>query len=114
MISRVGTEQYTKAASPVRSTEARPAEARPQTSNTTSSPARPAAVVQFGGEARTLASQSDVQRQVSTTERNQVQQADLEPVAAQPVPDFGGPEAPAAEQQSEGAASTGNSLQVYA
>jgi hypothetical protein len=112
MISNVGSVQSSQAATQSRKVEAkveaRPVEPRQRAANTASSPTA-AAVVQIGGQARALATQNEAAPQTRTSEASAQRatsaslsaarprlgdssetrtEIEIEPVVAQPVPDF--------------------------
>jgi hypothetical protein len=113
MISNVGSVQSSQAATQSRKVEAkveaRPVEPRQRAANTASSSPTAAAVVQIGGQARALATQNEAAPQTRTSEASAQRatsaslsaarprlgdssetrtEIEIEPVVAQPVPDF--------------------------
>jgi hypothetical protein len=95
MISRIGSQGYTQSSSRIQKAgaEPRPQNARePATKPTTQS----AAVVRISSDARALASQSEgVEKQGQSADARA--KIDIEPVVAQPVPDFNASKAEASQ-----------------
>jgi hypothetical protein len=92
MISRIGSRGYTESASRVQKAGTGPAEARAPKTNTREPTTEAAAVVRIGSAARALASEaSGAERtRIDTEQRAEIS---IEPVVAQPVPDFNAPKA---------------------
>jgi len=89
MISPIGRQAYTQGASRIQKAEAPPTEGRPRPTNTREPATQSAAVVRIGNDARVLASQSEqVARSGVRSESEQRAEISIEPVVAQPVPDF--------------------------
>ena len=108
MISKLGSLQSSQAATQARRVEAQPVQSRQTNTNTETAAPRAAAVVQIGGQARALATQNEASPQSRIAElgaqRAQSTQSvarprlgessearteiEIEPVVAQPVPDF--------------------------
>ena len=122
MISRVGSGGYTEGSGRVQRTAAQPTEARAQTATPREPVNRSAAVVRISNDARALASDAgsgdrarpltgaagsgaDRARPLTSTETRAT--VEIEPVVAQPVPDFDVPEAPSAEPTDTAAAQSG-------
>jgi len=111
MISNIGSVQSLQADTGVRKVQAQPTESRQQSITTPEAKARPAAVVQIGGEARALATLQEEGQQsrvpelssqsaagstsVQRSRLGEISEArteiEIEPVVAQPVPDFNAP-----------------------
>lgn len=92
MISRIGPQGYAESASRVQRAGTAPAEARAPKTNTREPTTEAAAVVRIGSAARALASEAgDVERTRSGGEQRA--EITIEPVVAQPVPDFNAPKA---------------------
>jgi hypothetical protein len=92
MISRVGSPGYTESSSRVQKAGTGPSEARAPKTNTREPPTAAAAVVRIGNEARALANEArGAERPRSGAEQRA--EISIEPVVAQPVPDFNVPEA---------------------
>lgn len=108
MISKIGSLQSSQAATQARRVEAKPVQTTQRNTNTETAAPRAAAVVQIGGQARALAAQNEASPQARIAElgaqRAQSTQSvarprlgessearteiEIEPVVAQPVPDF--------------------------
>jgi len=108
MISKIGSLQSSQAATQARRVEAKPVQTTQRNTNTETAAPRAAAVVQIGGQARALATQNEASPQARIAElgaqRAQSTQSvarprlgessearteiEIEPVVAQPVPDF--------------------------
>jgi hypothetical protein len=138
MISKLGSLQSSQATTQARKVEAQPVESRPRNTNTETAAPRAAAVVQIGGQARALAAQAEATPQSRIAElgaqraQSPTQSAarprlgessearteiEIEPVVAQPVPDFSASREVSAPQgrsvYSSGAASeTGSATQA--
>jgi hypothetical protein len=97
MISRIDSVQSTQATTRALQAEAKPAAARPQPAKSSETAARAAVVVRIGGDARALASQEDSEARAQVGEQSGERapaasesrsEIEIQPVVAQPVPDF--------------------------
>jgi hypothetical protein len=88
MISSIGSQGYAQAANRAQRPESRAAEARQSpTAQQTSTQA--AAVVSIGSEARARATETDNSAELRASDESQPRaDISIEPVVAQPVPDF--------------------------
>src|SRR5262245_16274553 len=89
MITRIGTGQSTGGVGRAYQLSSGPTVQRPPQSGTQQAASTRAAVVRIGGDARALAAESDEAR-VAKSNTQVRPEVELQPVVAQPVPDFYG------------------------
>jgi hypothetical protein len=94
MISSIASQGHVQGASRAQRPEAKPVEARPQPTSKKETAASAAAVVQISSKARALSSEANqasaAQASAQSEPRPEVR---IQPVVAQPVPDFNGSKA---------------------
>jgi hypothetical protein len=89
MISNIGSQGYAQAANRVQRAEPRAAEARQSPTPAQQTSTQAAAVVSIGGEARAKATETDNAAELRASGESQPRaDISIEPVVAQPVPDF--------------------------